>query len=241
MGLSTDASNKVFNNIAARYDLVNAFLSFGFHQSWRVRLAQALPAQTTSVLDLACGTAAIPLALARYRDKITNIVGVDISENMLTIGKTRVSKAVADRRINLLQGDALDLPMGADTFDAVTVGFALRNVPDIMRLFITAYRVLKPSGSFAVLEFSRPKGGLAVVLHSFYLGFMVPLAGLLLTGNWAAYQHLGRSILSFPDRNRFLRMFCQAGFKDVCVTSMAFGAVTLYLAKKDELPQVSLK
>ncbi len=230
MGLSNAVSNEIFDRIAFRYDLVNSVLSFGFHSAWRARLAKAFPPGTRCLLDLACGTAAIPLAFFRYRPDVTHITGIDISGNMLGVARVRLNKAGA--KPCLIEGDALNVPFEDASFDAVTVGFALRNVPDIIRLLISAYRVLKPSGYFGILEFSRPAGAIARFLYWLYLGVIVPLAGLLFTGNWKAYRHLGESIIRFPSPDRFLKMLRQSGFREVSVRPMAFGAVTLYMAKK---------
>jgi len=232
MALSNQSNNAIFNRIASRYDLVNGILSFGSHQLWRIRLAKAFPFTTRRLLDLACGTAAIPLTVFRYRKDITEITGIDIADQMLAIGHERVAQAKAGKYITLAKGDALDIGFDADTFDAVSIGFALRNVPDVMKLLTEAHRVLKPSGLFAILEFSRPRNILARFFYYFYLTLIVPLAGLLLTASWGAYRHLGQSILRFPDTSRFVKMLHQSGFNDISVKPMAFGAVTLYLVKK---------
>ncbi len=241
MGLSHNASNEIFNRIAVRYDLVNAVLSFGFHEVWRSRLVRAFPRQVFSVLDLACGTAAIPLAFFRHHPQVTEITGVDISGNMLKVARERLDKAVSQMdpavssrvmKVRLIQGDAAALSFEDASFDAVTVGFALRNVPDVLRLLVSACRVLKPNGYFGVLEFSRPAGFLVRWVYWVYLSWLVPLAGLLLTGEGRAYRHLGQSIMSFPEPERFLKMLRQAGFREIRVFPMAFGAVSLYMAKK---------
>ena len=166
----------------------------------------------------------------RLRPEITNIVGVDISANMLAVGRARLENAGCKAR--LLLADALDVPVADETFDAVTVGFALRNVPDILRLLTSAYRLLKPNGVFGVLEFSRPRALIIRGLYWLSLSAIIPLAGLVFTGNWAAYNHLGKSIIEFPPPDRFIRMLSQAGFKDITSSPMAFGAVTLYIGKK---------
>ena len=232
MAISNQTNNAIFNHIADRYDLVNGVLSFGCHQFWRIRLAKALPDTTRRVLDLACGTGAIPLTLVNCRRDITDITGIDIAENMLSVGRERVNKHKAGNRITLITGDALNIPFEENSFDAVTIGFALRNVPDIMKLLTSAYRVLKPAGVFAILEFSRPRNIFTRLMYHLYLILIVPLAGLLLTGNRGAYAHLGQSILKFPDTRRFVKMLRQSGFNVISENSMACGAVTLYLVKK---------
>jgi len=235
VSLSKALSNDIFNRIAFRYDWVNALLSFGRHQAWRQCLARSLPADTRRVLDLACGTAAIPLAILEVRPDITEITGVDISANMLSVGRLRIRRHKAGAGVRLIQGDALDLPSlasEAGPFDAVTTGFALRNVADVMKFLLSAYRVLKPSGSLAILEFSWPRGIFPRTLFYFFLGVIVPFLGMIFTGNRAAYEHLGESIRRFPDRGRFLKMLKQAGFRDVTARIMALGAVTLYMAKR---------
>ncbi len=231
MSLSNQASNQIFDCIADRYDLVNNILSFGLHSSWRLRLTGSLPATASSVLDIACGTLSIPLTLLRERTNISKIVGIDISERMLSIGQKRLKMVQRSRSIQLVKGDALVLPFRNSSFNVVTIGFALRNVPDIMRLISSAYRVLGSNGSFGILEFSTPRGFLGL-LHKIYLIMVMPLMGYIFTGNSSAYQHLGNSILQFPPSDRFIRMLQQAGFKNITMQPLAFGAVTLYMAKK---------
>lgn len=232
MALSTNDSNEIFNRIAFRYDLVNTVLSFGFQQAWRERLVKSFPSDIRTVLDLACGTGSIPLAFLKYRPDVTNITGIDIAENMLSVGRTRLQKAGASDRVQLFKGDALDPQFETGSFDAVTAGFALRNVPDVMKFVSSAYRVLKPSGHFRTLEFSRPDRIIPALFYRFFLGVLVPFIGFLSTGNWVAYRHLGKSILLFPDKKRFLKMLRQAGFRNIVFRSMAFGAVTLYITQK---------
>jgi demethylmenaquinone methyltransferase/2-methoxy-6-polyprenyl-1,4-benzoquinol methylase len=232
MGLSSSSSNAIFNTIADRYDAVNAVLSFGAHQHWRRTLARRIPAGSRRVLDLACGTAAIPLTLLTLRPDICLITGIDIADNMLRIGRNKLKHTPHSDRVTLQQGDALNMPFNADSFDTITIGFALRNVPDIMKLLASAYRVLKPSGTFLILEFSRPKILLSRLAYTFYLRAIVPFIGILLTGNWSAYRHLGVSILHFPEQGRFKRMLEQAGFTLISSTPMALGAVTLTIVQK---------
>lgn len=230
MALSNASSNEIFDRIALRYDMVNAVLSFGTHNAWRRDLAMAFPQGTRNLLDLACGTGAIPLAFARFRPDIKALCGIDISEKMLEVGRFRLQRSGV--QASLIKGDALRLTFDDASFDAVTVGFALRNVPDVMKLLTSAYRVLKPSGYFGILEFSRPAGLWERFFYWAYLTALVPLAGLFLTGNWSAYYHLGRSIIEFPEPERFVKMLRQAGFNEISRCPMAFGAVTLYMAKK---------
>ncbi|MBF0386424.1 MAG: class I SAM-dependent methyltransferase [Candidatus Omnitrophica bacterium] len=286
MGLTNSASNAIFNNIAWRYDRVNTVLSFGLHEVWRARLARAFPAGTRSLLDLACGTGAIPLAFLRYRTDVTDLTGLDLSVQMLKIASQRLlnngnhhlfsksgdlircvgadfmsalrsgdnssvclscradtrSAPTLDKSLDLLhnysplvrliEGDALNLTFKDDSFDAVTVGFALRNIPDVIKLLTSAYRVLKPGGYFGILEFSRPKALITRAFYWLYLSCIVPIVGLLITGNWAAYYHLGKSIKQFPEPERFHRMLAQSGFKEITAYPLALGAVTLYMAKK---------
>lgn len=234
-GLDAVGSNRIFNAIAPCYDALNTLLSFGRHNIWRARMARWVPLDAHRVLDIAVGTADVSLALGRACPQIKNIIGVDIAQEMLRKAQEKISNTEINVPIELVTGNALQLPFKCAIFDVVTTAFSLRNVPDVLLVLLNAWKVLKPGGTIMILEFARPNFGPAVVLQRFYLKFCLPIIGFLLTGNWAAYYHLGNSILSFPHGTRFHRMLKQVGFKDIQEVSMAWGSVALYRAVKQDL------
>lgn len=228
--LSPEASNAIFNKIALHYDRLNGILSLGLHERWRTCLAAGLPVQARRVLDVAVGTASIPIAILRERPEIDQVVGIDIAEEMLVLGREKIRRAGFDKKIVLQQGKAQALPFLSGSFDAVTIGFALRNVPHVLAVFTEAYRVLKPRGSLMILEFSKPSSPALAWCQTVYLKYLLPFIGGMLSGHPDAYRHLGQSILVFPPTERVVRMLYQAGFTRVTTETMAWGAVTLYRA-----------
>jgi demethylmenaquinone methyltransferase/2-methoxy-6-polyprenyl-1,4-benzoquinol methylase len=184
------------------------------------------------VLDVATGTADIPLILARSALNIRKIIGLDLSEGMLSVGRHKLERAGCSSRVELRAGDGQDLAFADNSFDVVTVGFGLRNFSDLMKGITEAYRVLRPGGSFIILEFSRPDRFPFRQLHEAYLRFVVPLVGFILTGDLKAYTYLSRTVAAFPYGERFSRIIRQAGFKEAERRPLFPGAATIYISSK---------
>ncbi len=226
-------SPKMFDSIACRYDVLNQVLSFGMAMGWRQRIVACFPEKTDMlVLDVATGTADIPLLLARSLASIKRIVGVDLSQGMLAAGRRKVKRAGLSARIDLKTGDGQRLFFEDRSFDVVTLGFGLRNFPDPMQGLMEACRVLKTNGRLVVLEFSRPEAFPARQGHQLYMQFFVPMVGLVLTGNLKAYEYLSHTVMVFPHGERFLRILRQVGFREVKRKPLLFGAVTIYIGIK---------
>ena len=222
-------STEIFNVIASRYDMTNYVLSFGRHVGWRRKLLQYLPpGEHLYVLDLATGTADVAIVLAR-EDRVAGVMGVDLAEGMLSIGREKVAKALGTSKVKLLNGDALALDFPDRHFDAVTVAFGLRNFSDLMKGLMEARRVIKPGGRLIVLEFSSPEGFPQKYVHGFYLNVLMPLIGTLLTGKREAYRYLASTVRAFPFGERFSRIMAQVGFEKVERCELAMGAATIYV------------
>jgi demethylmenaquinone methyltransferase/2-methoxy-6-polyprenyl-1,4-benzoquinol methylase len=222
-------STEIFNAIAPRYDMTNRILSLGMDTGWRRKILEHLPTgRDLRVLDLATGTGAVAMALARD-ERVAEVVGVDLAESMLCIGRAKVARELLGSKVNLLVGDALALDFPDRRFDAVTVAFGLRNFPDVMKGLMEAYRVIRPGGRLIVLEFSSPQKFPQKYVYVFYLNILVPLIGTLLTGKREAYCHLSSTVRAFPYGERFSRMIAQVGFEDVEHCELAMGAVTVYV------------
>lgn len=223
---------ELFNVIAPRYDMTNYILSFGMDIGWRKRLLCYLPScGGLHVLDLATGTADVAIILAKD-SRVASVVGVDPAEAMLAVGRRKIAAAGLASKIGLLSGDALALDLPDDRYDVLTVAFGLRNFPDLMKGLMEAYRVIRPSGRLIVLEFSSPRSGLQKYVHGFYLNFIVPLAGMFMTGKKEAYVHLARTARVFPCGERFSRIMAQVGFEDVERCELFLGAATIYAGHK---------
>jgi demethylmenaquinone methyltransferase/2-methoxy-6-polyprenyl-1,4-benzoquinol methylase len=222
---------KMFNEIAFRYDLLNQLLSFGIHNRWRKKaisfIAKNNPKQ---VLDIATGTADFAIeAVSFHPEKIT---GIDISEEMLAIGRKKVKQKKSSQFIELIQADSEHLPFPDNHFDAATVGFGVRNFENLERGLSEICRTLKKGGTFAVLEFSIPEKFPMKQLYNFYLKNICPLIGRMISKNPVAYTYLFQSVSGFPYGEKFREILISCGFSEVKIFPQTFGIVTIYIAKK---------
>lgn len=225
------AVRAMFNAIAPKYDLLNRVLSGGIDQSWRRKVIRRLmETSPRSVLDVATGTA--DLAIMAAKKGVVETIGVDISEDMLDVGRQKVIGAGLDERVKLDLGDAEALPYPENRFDAATVSFGVRNFEDLDAGLRELYRVLKPGGRLLVLEFSRPRAFPVKQFYSFYNAYILPLIGRLISGDSGAYTYLPESIAVFPDGADFERHLSDAGFRSPTTTRLTFGIASLYVGTK---------
>lgn len=227
---------KMFNNIASRYDLLNSLLSFGIHKRWRKKTIRLLDSSSVnrypsfSVLDVATGTG--DFAIDALALKPTKVTGIDISEEMLAEGRKKIQKQNVAGVIELQKADSENLPFAAETFDAATVGFGVRNFENLEKGLLEISRVLKKKGTLAVLEFSMPGKFPMKQLYNFYLKNMCPLFGRIISGNTVAYFYLFQSVRNFPHGENFKSILLKSGFSHVRYYPQTFGVVTIYLATK---------
>ena len=201
----------MFTAIARRYDLLNHLLSMNVDRSWRRELVRAaLPIPPRQVLDVATGTGDVAIAFARYSDA-EQIVGIDPSHGMLDVAREKLQRLGLTGRVRMESGDALDLPYEDGAFDAVTIAFGLRNLPDFGAGIHEMARVLRPGGRLLVLEFFPPRGGLFLQAYRFYLGRVLPLAGRIISGSPEAYRYLAASIDSFVSHEDIRTMMAESG------------------------------
>lgn len=225
-------SYKIFDSIAGRYDLINTVLSLGLHRIWRREMRRKLPAHTEqTVLDLATGTADVAIELVKDV-RVDKVVGVDMSEGMIAIGHAKLRKMGLNNRIQLQVGDAQALGYTANQFDAATMSFGIRNVPDVNACLSEIYRVLKPGGRGLILEFALPSSKVIRALHLFYLRKILPLVGRVLSGHGTAYTYLNQTIEEFPYGQNFVALMRKAGFQNATHRSLTFGIVNLYWGDK---------
>jgi demethylmenaquinone methyltransferase/2-methoxy-6-polyprenyl-1,4-benzoquinol methylase len=159
-------------------------------------------------------------------------VGVDISEGMLDVGKKKVKDKGLDGVVSLQYGDSENLPFGDNSFDAITVGFGVRNFEDLRRGLSEMHRVLKPGGKAVILEFSRPRSFPFKQVYNFYFSFILPRIGKMVSKDDSAYTYLPRSVESFPDGVDFLRILQDVGFKQNQCRSLTFGVSSIYTGTK---------
>jgi demethylmenaquinone methyltransferase/2-methoxy-6-polyprenyl-1,4-benzoquinol methylase len=223
---------RMFNSIAHRYDLLNHSLSLGTDIIWRKKAVACLrPLAPKQILDVATGTGDLALeALSLNPDKV---IGVDISEGMLELGRKKVTARGLDARVQLLSGDSEALPFADGAFDAVTVAFGVRNFEDLHRGLCEMRRVLRPGGMMVVLEFSRPTAFPIKQLYWFYFDRLLPLFGKMVSKDDSAYAYLPESVRNFPDGEAFKNEMLKAGFARCSARQLTFGIATIYTGTAD--------
>lgn len=222
----------MFNDIAPRYDFLNHFLSLGIDKIWRRKVIRKIISDNPmEVLDIATGTADLAILLAK-KHSASNITGVDLSENMLAVGRRKVEELNFSNRISLKQGDSLSLPFENNVFDVAMVAFGVRNYEDPVKGMSETLRVLKPNGKLYVLEFSMPRKFPMAQLYKFYFWAILPLIGRMVSGHKQAYTYLPESVNAFPDGNNFIQLMERAGFSNCKFKKLSFGIATIYEGSK---------
>lgn len=225
---------KMFNAIAFRYDLLNQLLSFGIHKRWRRKAIAILKSRVQSpsprILDIATGTADFAIDAVKLRPE--KITGIDISDEMLTIGRKKVKEKNLSSLIELVNADSENLPFPENHFDTATVGFGVRNFEHLEKGLSEISRTLKKNGALAVLEFSVPENFPMKQVYNFYLSTICPLIGRIISGNPVAYKYLFNSVRNFPYGENFKSILLRSGFSRVEIFPQTFGIATIYLAKK---------
>lgn len=228
---TADGSGRMFDGIAERYDLLNRINSLGLDKGWRKVAIESLElCPGHRVLDLATGTADVAIQIADFEPAV-DVVGVDPSSNMLTVGRKKVEARSLDSKIVLEEGDAQALRFRDESFDRVTMAFGIRNVPDRNKALQEIYRVLKPGGRAAILELSEPSNGFMAFLARLHMQWFVPATGALFSGK-QEYKYLRTSIEAFPKAEDFEAMLEGAGLVPRTRKSFSFGACTLYIADR---------
>ncbi|MGB1048771.1 MAG: bifunctional demethylmenaquinone methyltransferase/2-methoxy-6-polyprenyl-1,4-benzoquinol methylase UbiE [Rhodothermales bacterium] len=224
---------RMFDSIAPRYDLLNRILSGGIDQQWRRDvIREVLAVKPGRLLDVATGTA--DLALLAARKGVPKVVGVDIANEMLEVGRQKVRKGDLSDQVSLQNGDAEKLPFSDQQFDVVTVAFGVRNFEDLGEGLRQICRVLRPGGTLVVLEFSRPTAFPIKQLYSFYGKFILPGIGRLISGDSTAYTYLPESIAVFPEGDEFLSWMKRAGFSKCRARRLTFGIASMYVGVRPE-------
>ena len=225
---------EMFDAIAPRYDFLNRLLSLRQDIVWRRNMVKVMPLPVHGhVLDAACGTGDVAVEIHRQKGPRAHVIGIDFSPEMLRRGKRKIGSAVNGDCVQLLAADAFDLPFKAETFDAVTIAFGIRNIADKRSVLKAFHDRLKPGGMLLVLELSTPKRGMMLDLYMFYFKKLLPLIGGFFSKNVKAYQYLPASVLHFPRAVEFAAIMRSAGFSDIQWKKMTMGIVTLYRGLKE--------
>lgn len=230
--MSTSPISAMFDRISPKYDALNHLLSLNIDKVWRRKTAREVAkCQPRTILDLATGTADLAIAMAK-RNPQAHIIGMDISEKMLEIGKTKIASQGHENQIELHLGDAADLPFENQSFDAVTVAFGVRNFEDLDKGLSEISRVLKPNGQAVILEFSMPERFPVKQVYRLYFRHILPKIGQVVSKDASAYSYLPASVERFPKPKDFQQMLVNHGLTHCDARKLSFGIAMLYTATK---------
>lgn len=223
----------IFDKIAPQYDQMNSVISLGTHHVWRKRVMTMMAVRPGDfALDLCCGTGDWTLALAHAVGPAGRVVGLDFSPVMLQEATAKVRAAKLNDRITLRQGDAMHLPYPDNSFNVVTIGFGLRNVPDANQVLREMARVVKPGGQVVCLETSQPTNPVIHAGWQVYFGHLVPLMGSVVAHHYQAYNYLQRSTHDFVSVDQLAAMFTATGLTRVSYTAFNLGAAAVHFGYK---------
>jgi demethylmenaquinone methyltransferase / 2-methoxy-6-polyprenyl-1,4-benzoquinol methylase len=226
----------MFDAIAPRYDLLNRVLSAGLDRRWRAKAVQALALHGgETVLDLCTGTADLAVASATAQPGAARVVGIDFSGEMLRFGRAKLEVRGLGGRIRLVQADAMRIPLASSSVDAATVAFGIRNIERPADAFADIFRVLRPGGRFAFLEFGVPRAPVVRHVYLAYFRHVLPRIGSLVSGHSSAYTYLPASVGTFPAPGQVVAALAVTGFSQVRADPLSLGIVYLYSARKPAL------
>ncbi|MEM6262076.1 MAG: bifunctional demethylmenaquinone methyltransferase/2-methoxy-6-polyprenyl-1,4-benzoquinol methylase UbiE [Bacteroidota bacterium] len=222
---------EMFDNIAPKYDLLNHLLTFGIDIQWRKRCIRELRKYNPKVVvDIATGTA--DFAVAAKKLNPDQIIGIDISNEMLEVGRVKIKQKKLDHLIELRQGDSEALQLEDNSVDAITVGFGVRNFENLKLGLSEMLRVLRPGGGVAILEPSFPTAFPMKQLFQFYFAYITPLIGKMVSGDTAAYTYLPASVKAFPNGNEFTQICKEVGYSKAIYKPLTFGSCSMYILEK---------
>jgi demethylmenaquinone methyltransferase/2-methoxy-6-polyprenyl-1,4-benzoquinol methylase len=233
---NTDRSKKeevaeMFNNIAVKYDFLNHFLSLGIDHIWRYKAINELKLiKPKRILDLATGTGDFAIAALRLNPE--QIIGMDISAGMLEVGKTKMRKKMYDNIIEMRLGDSENLPFEDNYFDALTVGFGVRNYENLEKGLSEMLRVVRPGGKLVILEFSKPKKFPIKQAFTFYSKYFIPFFGKRISKDEKAYAYLPESVAAFPEGKAFEAVLKKLNYQNVHSRLVSGGIATIYTGTK---------
>lgn len=225
--------HSIFSAIAHRYDLLNTVLSFNRDKYWRRFAVSKCNLKSGGIgLDVACGTGMLCIEQAKAVGHSGKIIGVDYCENMLSVGQQNIASTEFKDIIQLKQGNAIALPFEDNVFDCATIGFALRNVPDIEKTISEMRRVVKPGGKVVSLELSKPSMPVFKQMYYLYFERLLPMIGKLGVGKDGPYSYLPQSLKIFPHQKEVRDLFEQVGLRDADYFELTGGIVTVHVGTK---------
>lgn len=223
---------EMFNNIAPTYDTLNHRLSWDIDKGWRKKaIAQLQPFSPRHILDIATGTGDFAILAARMLTP-EKLIGADISEGMMDIGRQKVKRARLEQIISFEKEDCLQLSYPENSFDAVTAAFGIRNFPDLDRGLKEIFRVIRPGGHLSIVELTSPVAFPMKQLFKVYSHTVLPIYGRLVSRDDSAYRYLTATIEAFPQGEQMVGILKKAGFSEARFERLTFGICTMYLATK---------
>ena len=221
----------MFDSISTEYDLINRIMTFGNDIRWRKKIYKIVKSDNPKdILDIATGTADIALELSKITE--SSIIGLDISEQMLEVGRKKINNKKLSNKVVLISGDAENLDYEKESFDLVTIGFGVRNFENLEKGLKESHRVLRSRGKLIILETSVPENSIIKFFYFFFSRSFIPLIGSLFSKDKTAYQYLQKSAEKFPSGKNFILVLNKCGFSNVKVQTQMFGATSIYIAKK---------
>lgn len=222
---------QMFDNISSKYDFLNHFLSLGIDKIWRRKAVKELRlTQPKKILDIATGTG--DFAIANLKLNPEEIVGIDISNGMLDVGRQKMIKRNVDHIVTMKQADSEALPFDEGYFDGLTVGFGVRNFENLEKGLSEMLRVLRPGGKAVILEFSKPKAFPIKQAFGFYSKYVIPVLGKNISKDKKAYAYLPESVEAFPEGKDFMDILTKLNYKNVTATTVSGGIATIYTGIK---------
>jgi len=222
---------KMFDSISSEYDLLNGIMTFNSHKKWKKNILNiAKKLKPKNALDIATGTADIAINLGSIYD--CKVVGVDISEQMLSVGRKKITKMKLDEAIRLETGDAENLNFKDNYFDLVTIGFGVRNFQDLEKGLSECFRVLNEKGTLIILETSVPENRIMKLFYSIFTRTYIPIMARIFSKDKSAYNYLLNSAELFPSGTKFSEILKSVGFSKVQIKPKLFGSSTIYIATK---------
>ena len=222
---------KMFDSISFEYDFLNGIMTFNSHKRWKKNILNiAKKLKPKNALDIATGTADIAINLGSISD--CKVVGVDISEQMLNVGRKKITKMKLDEFVRLETGDAENLNFKDNYFDLVTIGFGVRNFQDLEKGLKESFRVLNKDGTLIILETSVPENTIMKLFYSIFTRTYIPIMARIFSKDKSAYNYLLNSAELFPSGTKFSDILKSVGFADVLIKPKLFGSSTIYIATK---------
>jgi len=222
---------QMFDKVSSNYDFLNRLLTFGIDVSWRKKVVKFVEDHKAKrILDIATGTGDLAIMLAKINSE--KVIGLDISEGMLAVGKKKIDQLGLNEKVEMILGDSEELSFEDGSFDAITVGFGVRNFENLEQGLSEIYRVLKPNGTFVVLETSQPTSFPIKQGYLFYSKYVIPTVGKIFSKDKNAYQYLPESAAAFPYGEAFNNILLKTGFNTSTVYPQTFGIATIYQAIK---------